>query len=493
MNYSAQLEYFKGGRKLAGMLALILIAVTGACMAIGVTLPRSSLIASILIVLAICISLGYTPDYLHLTVNTQKRLRWQVKIRWRVAGLALILGLVLVPRGIGDIAIIVVTIWLVGNNLLLRESAPNHLLARYFWATDFVLLAVLLLLNQIPLSIGAILLAAVAHLAVVTCGDRPFRRASLVAASAGVLVLLAGLQQRLAWGSILADIAVVFVAARATAWLVQRAQYQNRMNSEQALGELKEFTGYSEERIWELWTTSNQQLAKNWQLAAPDEKNREQLAQWYRDNSELYMFAISAYNLEYKRIISNLRMLRFGQGSCLDYGAGNGELILELARRGRRAVYYDVEGTTLKFAQQRAKLRNLSVEFLHTKDDLARTVGQHGFDSIFSFDVLEHLPDLPGELTFLSSLLNPGGLLIFDVPAGATKSHPMHLNHHLDIHAHMSNHGLIEERPSWMPRLPFTKQEKYLFRAPATAKARVQPKLEAFIRDNTNSGSEIRN
>lgn len=477
MNYSEQLEYFRHGRKLAAMLGIVLIAVAWACMAINGTLTRPSLIASVLIVLALCISMGYTPNYLHLTVNTQKRLRWQVKIRWRVAALVLILGLILIPRGIGDIAIMVATVWVVGTNLLLKESAPNHPLARYFWVTDFLLLAVFVLFNQVPLAIGAILLCAVAHLAVVTCASRPFRRADVVAASAGILILLAGRQQRLAWGSILADIAVVLVAARATAWLVQRSQKQNQANCGQALDELEEFTGHSAERIWELWTTSNQQLAKNWELAAPDENNHEQLAQWYRENSELYMFAISAYNLEYKRIISNLRMLRFGQGSCLDYGAGNGELILELARRERRAVYYDVEGTTLKFAQQRARLRNLSVEFLHKKDDLARAALQDGFDTIFSFDVLEHLPDLRGELTFLSSLLNPGGLLVFDVPAGATKSHPMHLNHNLDIHAHMNSHGLVEEKPSWIPRLPFTKQEKYLFRAPATVKARVQPTL----------------
>lgn len=461
------------------MLATVMIAVTGACMAINGTLASPSLIASFLIVLAICISMGYTPDYLHLTVNTQKSLQWQAKIRWRVVGLVLILGLVLVPRGISDITIIVATVWLAGTNLLLKESSPKHLLARYFWVTDFALLAVLLLLNQIPLAFGAILLAAVTHLAVVTCRNHPFRRADIIAALAGILILMAGRQQRLGWGNILADIVVVVAAARATAWLVQRAQSQNAMNCAQALSELKEFTRYSEERIWELWATSNQQLAKNWELAALDESNREQLAQWYCENSELYMFAISAYNLEYKRIVSNLRMLRFGQGSCLDYGAGNGELILELARRGHRAVYYDVEGTTLKFARERARLRNLSIEFLHTKDDLARTARQNGFDTIFSFDVLEHLPDLPGELTFLSSLLNSGGLLVFDVPAGATKAHPMHLNHHLDINAHMSSHGLREEKTGWFPKLPLTKQEKYLFRAPATMKARVQPTLES--------------
>jgi 2-polyprenyl-3-methyl-5-hydroxy-6-metoxy-1,4-benzoquinol methylase len=218
-----------------------------------------------------------------------------------------------------------------------------------------------------------------------------------------------------------------------------------------------------------LWSTSNQELAKNWEAAALDENDRERLAQWYRENSELYMFAISAYNLEYKRILSNLRMMSFGRGSCLDYGAGNGEFILELARRGYRATYYDVEGETLKFARQRARQRNLSLEFLHTKDDLARAVRQHGFDAIFSFDVLEHLPDLPGELNFLSSLLNPGGLLVFDVPAGATKSHPMHLNHNLDVIAHMRAQGFREEQQSWLPRLPLSKQEKYLFRAPVAA------------------------
>jgi 2-polyprenyl-3-methyl-5-hydroxy-6-metoxy-1,4-benzoquinol methylase len=267
----------------------------------------------------------------------------------------------------------------------------------------------------------------------------------------------------------IAAVALILVSALETAWLVRRAQNHHKMNAERAMLELMDFTGYPAERIWRLWSTSNQELAKNWEAAALDENDRERLAQWYRENSELYMFAISAYNLEYKRILSNLRMMSFGRGSCLDYGAGNGEFILELARRGYRATYYDVEGETLKFARQRARQRNLSLEFLHTKDDLARAVRQHGFDAIFSFDVLEHLPDLPGELNFLSSLLNPGGLLVFDVPAGATKSHPMHLNHNLDVIAHMRAQGFREEQQSWLPRLPLSKQEKYLFRAPVAA------------------------
>jgi 2-polyprenyl-3-methyl-5-hydroxy-6-metoxy-1,4-benzoquinol methylase len=187
---------------------------------------------------------------------------------------------------------------------------------------------------------------------------------------------------------------------------------------------------------------------------------------WYRENSELYMFAISGYNLEYKRIRDSIKMLRLGRGACLDYGAGNGEIILELARRGHPAIYFDVDGTSMRFARHRAERQKLAVEFFHSKDDLAASAKRQGLDTIFSFDVLEHLPDLPGELKFLASLLNPGGRMAFDVPAGSTKAHPMHLNHHLDVHAYMESIGMTEER-GLMQAIPFRKQEKFVFQKPA--------------------------
>ena len=91
------------------------------------------------------------------------------------------------------------------------------------------------------------------------------------------------------------------------------------------------------------------------------------MAEWYRQNSELYLFAISAYNLEYKRIRSNMKVLRLARGATLDYGAGNGEILLELARRGHRATYYDVEGVTMRFARQRAANQGLAIEFFTPK------------------------------------------------------------------------------------------------------------------------------
>jgi 2-polyprenyl-3-methyl-5-hydroxy-6-metoxy-1,4-benzoquinol methylase len=119
----------------------------------------------------------------------------------------------------------------------------------------------------------------------------------------------------------------------------------------------------------------------------------------------------------------------------------------------------------MRFARQRAAQQGLAVDFFHTKDDLARAARRQSFDTIFSFDVLEHLPDLPGELDFLASHLSPGGLFVFDVPAGSTKAHPMHLNHHLDVFAHMRSKGLRDERGLSL-RLPFKKEEKYVYRRP---------------------------
>src|SRR5437868_2241742 len=161
-----------------------------------------------------------------------------------------------------------------------------------------------------------------------------------------------------------------------------------------------------------------------------------------------------------------MKVLRLDRGDTLDYGAGNGEILLELARQGHRAAYYDVEGVTMRFARHRASRQGLAIDFFHTKDSLAQYARENGFDTVFSFDVLEHLPDLSGELTFLSSLLNPGGVFVFDVPAGSTRAHPMHLDHNLNVLAYMRDKGL-EDRRGLMLRLPFRKEEKFVFRAPA--------------------------
>src|SRR5438105_4452797 len=80
MNYSEQQQFFQRSRMWAAAFVVLLLAIAGACVTIAGTFTRSTAIAFVLTILATVVSMGYTPNYLHLTVNPQKRSRWQIKI-----------------------------------------------------------------------------------------------------------------------------------------------------------------------------------------------------------------------------------------------------------------------------------------------------------------------------------------------------------------------------------------------------------------------------
>lgn len=466
MDYRRQQEFLFHSRLWGAASVLLVLAAAAACLASSSGHGGRTAIPFVLSMTALAIFLYYTPDYLHLTVNPEKPSRWAVRVRWRLIAAVLITGMVSASSMQGRMLVLIAVIWLLGANLLARKMIPVRRVAAFLWLNDFGL--VVLLLAHLDLLLGVALLAATAHLLIVAQKSHLLRSTAAVAAAGGLVLFLSGRQRGADLASTSIFASLLLVTALATAWLVHRAQRQHAVNETAAIAELVEFTGYSADRIRHLWAVSNQELARNWQLAAIPEHDQERLAQWYRDNSELYLFAISGYNLEYKRIRSNLKVLRLARGACLDYGAGNGELLLDLARRGHKVTYFDVDGTTMRFARQRADRQGLSIQFFHQKDALAAAAQKHGFDTIFSFDVLEHLPDLPGELNFLSSMLNPAGLLVFDVPAGSTKAHPMHLNHNLEVLAYMREKGLSDRR-GLLLRLPFRKEEKYVFQSPATS------------------------
>jgi 2-polyprenyl-3-methyl-5-hydroxy-6-metoxy-1,4-benzoquinol methylase len=463
MDYREQQQYLNGSRLWGGVAAVLLFAAGGFCAWSANVSSRAVLALFAAVLLSLAVFVYYTPDYLHLSVIPEKPARWGIKIRWRLIAAVLVIAMAMGQRTEPRLLVLLAFAVLLSVNFIGRKL-PTRRVALFLWICELLLISGFLLEDSLALLLGAVLLALTTHLAVVTApkGGRVFH--SIVIATGALAGLLVTLGRN--GSAIFASSSgvLVLVSGLATYLLVRRAQQQTERNVELAMSELKAFTGYPAERIRELWRTSGRQLAENWKAAAIPEHDSERLAQWYRDNSELYLFDLSGYNLEYKRIRSNLGVLKLAHGACLDYGAGNGEILLELAKRGHPVAYYDVEGLTMRFAQHRALQRGLKLEFFHSKEDLAVRAREHGFDTVFSLDVLEHLPDLPGELDFLSSMLNPGGLLVFDVPAGATKSHPMHLNHSLDVVLYLRARGLKDTR-SLRQRMPFRKEEKYFFRA----------------------------
>jgi 2-polyprenyl-3-methyl-5-hydroxy-6-metoxy-1,4-benzoquinol methylase len=468
LNYEEQQKYFQRGRTrtnscLAGIAASSLWLLWAAR---GQTQRDKAIFG--LIVVALLVNLAYTPDYLNLSVDPLKKTRWATRIRSRVVLVVFLFAMafdLIQPRR-HELSYwwwlrLAAPAWLAMTNFVTERAGFREQAAGWRWFADWLLILTAIFFLDLHYLISVSLLAAAAQIYVFSSESEV--GVNIVSAISIGSIVVSALNLKPAGNLFLPSVVFMCGITVAAQSLAQLSRAQRDRNAKQALDELSRFTSYDEGRIRGYWATSNQTLAYKWQTAKPDENDPEKVAEWYRENSELYMFAISAYNLEYKRIKSNLAMMRYGSGKCLDYGAGNGELILEMARRGHPAVYYDVEGTSMLFARSRAEQRKLNVEFCTAKDCLRETAARKGFDTIFSFDVLEHIPDLAGELDFLASLLAPGGLMVFDVPAGSTKAHPMHLNHDLNVRRHMLAKGMVEEKLGWS----FRKQEKYLFRKPA--------------------------
>jgi len=344
-----------------------------------------------------------------------------------------------------------------------KRFLPLQFWSIWFWCSDVALILPWFWLHPSISVLFCILLCSAGHLAIVAITEHRRVWSFAIFISIWMIFLYSPAKGLLDRTTIIALFMLYALSIWGTNFRVEQTEIQNQKNVTSSLNELVEFKGYSEERIRHMWSVSNRELARQWKDSGnADVNNPAQLAGWYKNVSELYLFALSAYNLEYKRIISNIYVMSLAKGRCLDYGAGNGDLILELARRGHSAVYFDVGGETMGFALHRATKFRLPLECICDRNTLAESATKNKFDTIYALDVLEHIPDLANELQFLTSLLSPEGRIVFDVPAGSTQSHPMHLDHTLDVHSYLKSQGMRDVH-SWRRYLPFLKTEKFIY------------------------------
>src|SRR5438309_98546 len=296
MNYRDQEKYLRGSRIWGGAVCLGFLAVAAVIrLTFNGRWRTSETVAFLLASIAAAVLMYYTPDYLHLSVTPEKKRRWEINLRWRIAGTALLLGLLLAPSNGGRLFAIFAGLALAGTNGLALKNVPVRKFPAFFWITDlFLLFLSLVRADAGSAAILLIALAAAAHVAIVRRQDRHLLWAAVTSISGMVVVSFA--TGPLGRSAFLSGSLLLLEATFGTVWLVHRARQQNAKNVAAAMGELIAFTDYPADRIRELWATSNQQLAANWQHAKPED-NPEQMAEWYRQNSELYLFAISAYNL----------------------------------------------------------------------------------------------------------------------------------------------------------------------------------------------------
>ena len=110
------------------------------------------------------------------------------------------------------------------------------------------------------------------------------------------------------------------------------------------------------------------------------------------------------------RVMAWLERVR--PGTFVDYGCGNGSLLVEAADRQWRAVGVELDGVARRTAA-RAGVEVLSLS------QLAQTGGELQADVLHLGDVIEHLTDMNQQLAAILRLVKPGGLLLAQGPLEA--------------------------------------------------------------------------
>jgi hypothetical protein len=257
LNYEEQQKYFDRGRILSSGWAILILLTAAAFTRIFRFAPTSLIISFWIVTAMTVVTLLYAPGYLHLSVNPDKPARWAIMVRWRIVAAAAVLSIVSAAEAKRFEHLIAATslvVWLLLANMFAKSALPSRRAAVSHFASDLTLIVLSLRLLGLSYMVAVALLAAsTAFYCLSSDRERP---ATTVVWAVIVLALLTGLRWT-NWASILAVVYFLSVMA-AVVSCVHRAQEQNHKNISAAMGELTYFTGYSAEKIREMWATSNQ-------------------------------------------------------------------------------------------------------------------------------------------------------------------------------------------------------------------------------------------
>jgi len=152
--------------------------------------------------------------------------------------------------------------------------------------------------------------------------------------------------------------------------------------------------------------------------------NKDKVEDFYK-TCRYYLYELPLWNAErnrpkYLSLIFLPYLKRNKYKRVMDFGAGAGDLCIELARNKLEVTYCDIGECLFNFAKWRFAKRNLPVRMINGLNIL----GSEEFDCIFSFDAFEHIKNLPGTLEKLIKHIKRGGSLIF---SGAFSGGSLHL------------------------------------------------------------------
>lgn len=450
MNYAEQQQTLRAYRRTwLVWLALFGLIVAGLFneAVTTISLPVASI--GLLMAIATAFAIYYLPLYLGLTVERRKRYTWVVKVHPVAMGLILIcVGPWLRSSGqwlawLACLAITAVGVLAARRALKLNDDVDAVALVPLgLFVGDLII--VLIAVNQGAGAIVACVVGLAFATAIFLVSAEGRTRWFGLLAGAVALGCITGIGA--SWRFAVFAVLVEAAAALGTLVLSQLAGRQHQANVSATVDDLTAFALVTPEYAEEMLVTATGILARSWNDDPPVDPDA--VGRWYEANSEYYLYDLAQFHLAYKHIRFMLDIVELSDGRILDYGAGIGDLVLELARRQHDVTYLDVDGRTKAFARWRAERDWLPVTFA---SDLGEVDGP--FDTIISLDVFEHLAEPLPVVDGLIEKLAPGGRMIVTAYFGATKSHPMHFDHDIDLGAYLRAAGLVDRKSFAMKHL----------------------------------------
>ena len=110
-------------------------------------------------------------------------------------------------------------------------------------------------------------------------------------------------------------------------------------------------------------------------------------------------------------------------GHVLDYGCGSGYGSKLIAESAISVVAVDVAQDAVRYAASHYSSENLSFSHIDPERPLPFEAGR--FDTVLSFQVIEHVPDPDSYLAEAARVLKPGGRLVIATPDRRTRLFPL--------------------------------------------------------------------
>jgi GT2 family glycosyltransferase/SAM-dependent methyltransferase len=223
------------------------------------------------------------------------------------------------------------------------------------------------------------------------------------------------------------------VERRADLWYHQQLapRFISAWEGELELEELREYLGpaYDHDRL-----VRHHQLVDEEAAAAADEGS------FYRSSDaylyDLTVFAMSGTKDPYREVVKQLTPRG---GSVLDYGCGIGSDGLRLLADGYRVAFADFDNPSVAYLRWRLQRRARTAEIYDLDGEIP-----DGFDTVYAFDVIEHVDD---PFAFLAELERRAAVVVVNLLEPIADDTPLHRTLPIDeLLRHARQRGVLHHR-----------------------------------------------